>query len=451
MHILKQLINRSSNKLYTVSELNTGIKKLLEEKFPLIWICGEISNFKIPSSNHYYFTLKDNNSQISAVIFANQNRHLKFAPENGMKIKGVGRISLYEPRGVYQVIFEHIEPYGLGELQAAFEQLKSKLEKEGLFDRSFKKPIPLLPKKISVVSSPTGAVIHDIQTVIKRRYPNIHIEIAPVKVQGENSEQEISESIDLLSRLNNTDLIILARGGGSLEDLAAFNTEIVARSIFACKIPIISAIGHQTDFTIADFTADLRAPTPSAAAEIAVSVKTELEHKIFLLYKKAYSLILNGLEKEKNRSDRLYTRIINPKKKIDDLRLKTDDLRLRMSIVIRNKLQIYNERLKWKISGLNIKELEQRIYEFKLKLYALNNNLLINLNINHNKQRFEKAFLQIKNLNPEHILKLGYGIIEKPEDNKLIKSIKDITTGDNLEIRVSDGFIECSVTNLKKG
>ncbi|MBW1649584.1 MAG: exodeoxyribonuclease VII large subunit [Deltaproteobacteria bacterium] len=449
MQILKQLINSASNKLYTVSELNTGIKKLLEEKFPLIWICGEISNFKTPSSNHYYFTLKDNKSQMSAVIFANQNMYLKFMPENGMKIKGIGRISLYEPRGAYQIIFEHIEPYGLGELQAAFEHLKVKLEKEGLFDQSFKKPISFLPKKISVVSSPTGAVIHDIQTVIKRRYPNIHIEIVPVKVQGENAEQEITESINLLNRLNNTDIIILARGGGSLEDLAAFNTEIVARAIFACKIPIISAIGHQTDFTIADFTADLRAPTPSAAAELAVPVKAELEHKIFLLYNRAYSLLLNSLEKEKKQIDHLTVRIVNPRKKIDDLRLKIDDLCLKMSRVIRNKLQIYNERLKWKKSGLNIKELEKRIYELKSKLYTLNNNILINLNIDYRKQQLERAFLRIKILKPEHILKLGYGIIRKTEDNKLIKSIKDIKTGDNLEIKISDGYIECNIKRLK--
>jgi len=278
INIQKSDINAQKN-IYTVSQLNSDIKLLLEDSFPFIWISGEISNCKMPGSGHLYFTLKDENSQINCVMFRGQNQNLTFDLEGGLSITGLGRISLYEPRGTYQVIFEYLEPKGIGALQIAFEQLKDRLSSEGLFDSKYKKPLPFLPKKISLITSPTGAVVHDILKIISRRFPNLFIEIVPVKVQGDNSDKEIVQALELLNTINDSDVIIMARGGGSLEDLNAFNSENVARAVFSVKIPIVSAIGHETDFTISDFVADLRAPTPSAAAELVVPSKDELKRR----------------------------------------------------------------------------------------------------------------------------------------------------------------------------
>lgn len=218
--------------IYTVSELTDSIKLLLEENFPFIWICGEISNFNVPVSGHYYFSLKDEEAQISAVMFRSQNRNLKFVPEDGMNIIGLGRVSVYGPRGSYQIIFEYLEPRGIGAIQVAFEQLKNKLSAEGLFEEDHKKPIPFLPKNISIITSPTGSVVHDILKIIDRRFPSVQIEIIPVKVQGEGSNNEIVGGIELLNTRGDADVAILARGGGSIEDLQAFNSEEVARAIF---------------------------------------------------------------------------------------------------------------------------------------------------------------------------------------------------------------------------
>ena len=267
-------------KILTVSELTLEIKHHLEEGFGEIWVEGEISNFRSPSSGHYYFTLKDGKSQIRGVIFRFMGRYLKFEPQDGLAVICRGKISVYEPRGEYQLILDYMEPKGIGALQLAFEQLKEKLEKEGLFDAARKKPLPLLPKKIGIVASPTGAAIRDLLNVIGRRFPNVGILINPVKVQGEGSAQEIASAIYELNTIPEIDVIVVARGGGSLEDLWAFNEEIVARAIDHSSLPVISAVGHEIDFTIADFVADLRAPTPSVAGELVVKDKAELSHLI---------------------------------------------------------------------------------------------------------------------------------------------------------------------------
>ena len=273
-------LSLAERRIYTVSELTRNIKRFLEEAYPFVWVAGEISNFRTPVSGHYYFTMKDSGAQIGAVMFRAQNRHLAFKPEDGMAIIAMGRLNVYEPRGIYQVIVEYLEPEGIGVLQLAFEQLKARLAEEGLFDEKHKSPLPFLPQKIGVVTSPSGAVVRDIIQVINRRFPNLVVEVAPVKVQGEGASEEIAEALQLLNERDDIDVVVVARGGGSLEDLQAFNSEIVARAIFSSKVPVVSAVGHETDFTIADFAADLRAPTPSAAAEIIVPVKYELVKRI---------------------------------------------------------------------------------------------------------------------------------------------------------------------------
>jgi len=305
-------------KILTVSELTLNIKGHLEEGFRELWVEGEISNFRSPASGHYYFTLKDDKSQIRAVVFRFMGRSLKFEPKDGLSVICRGRITVYEPRGEYQLILDYMEPKGIGALQLAFEQLKEKLAKEGLFDPAHKKLLPLLPQKIGIVTSPTGAAIRDLLTVIGRRFSNVEILINPVKVQGEGAHQEIAKSIYELNGIPGIDVIIITRGGGSLEDLWSFNEEIVARAIYRSSIPVISAVGHEIDFTIADFVADLRAPTPSAAGELVVRDKAELINLLETLFNRMKNIILHLLETERHR-------FLFLKRRLPDLRLRVSD------------------------------------------------------------------------------------------------------------------------------
>jgi len=265
---------------WKVSELTAHIRELLETALPDVWVEGEVSNCHAAQSGHCYFTLKDAKAQIRCVCFRDQMRVLKFKPEDGLHVTVRGSLSVYDARGEYQIYVTNIEPVGLGALQLAFEQLKKKLHAEGLFDQASKKPLPVLPRCIGVVTSPTGAAIRDILRVLKRRFPNAQVSVYPTKVQGTSAAGEIAQALEYFNRAKTVDVLILARGGGSLEDLWAFNEEILARAIFASEIPVITGVGHETDFTIADFVADLRAPTPSAAAEIVVKSRQEFEHHI---------------------------------------------------------------------------------------------------------------------------------------------------------------------------
>ena len=272
--------SQSQEKVYSVSDLNREIRACLEPRFSMIWVEAEISNLKLHTSGHIYLTLKDDKSQIPAVFFSRYNQGLKFRLKDGLKVLVFGKVSVYEPRGSYQVYIEKIQPKGVGELQLAFNQLKEKLQKEGLFDEPHKKPIPAFPKTIGVVTSPTGAAIQDILNIVNRRFQGVHLILNPVRVQGEGSAQEIARAIEEFQSIEGVDVLIVGRGGGSLEDLWAFNEEIVARAIYASKVPVISAVGHEIDWTIADFVADLRAPTPSAAAELVTQNQADLLRKL---------------------------------------------------------------------------------------------------------------------------------------------------------------------------
>jgi len=271
---------KPQRKIYSVSELSQEIRAVFEDQFPDVWVTGEISNYRPAGSGHCYFTLKDAKAQLRAVCFRNQARYLKFKPTDGLAVIARGQISVYEARGEYQLIVEFLEPAGLGALQLAFEQLKTKLAAEGLFALQRKRPLPLLPRTVGIVTSPAGAVIRDMLRVMRRRFHNINVLLYPVRVQGEGAADEIVQGIHSLNRQPGVDVIIVARGGGSLEDLWAFNEERVARALAASSLPVISAVGHETDFTIADFVADLRAPTPSAAAELVVHRRQDFETEI---------------------------------------------------------------------------------------------------------------------------------------------------------------------------
>ena len=450
MNILKTGIKAQHN-IYTVSQLNSDIKLLLEDSFPFVWISGEISNCKMPGSGHLYFTLKDENSQISCVMFRGQNQKLKFDLESGLSITGLGRISLYEPRGTYQIIFEYLEPKGIGALQIAFEQLKDRLASEGLFDDKFKQPLPFLPKKISLITSPTGAVVHDILKIIDRRFPNLFIEIVPVKVQGENAEKEIVHALELLNTRNDTDVTILARGGGALEDLNAFNSEIVARAIFSAKIPVISAVGHETDFTISDFVADLRAPTPSAAAELVVPRKDELKRRYEDIFTKLKSNIHQHIEKHRYILAQVSVRLVDPKRKLHDLRLKTDDYTTRLTKILLNRINQKLEQFKlWKdLLYTNnplgyIANLNERLTNMSDKLSTLNS---IYLNDKRSFLRENRGRLYA--LNPTAILKRGYSITRTIPEAGVVKTSHSVSIGQNLEIMLAKGSLLVNVHEKK--
>lgn len=388
-------------RIYTVSELTADIKSLLEENFSFIWIFGEISNFRMPASRHFYFTLKDENAQISAVMFRGQNRNLKFDLEDGMNVTGLGRLSVYAPRGNYQIILEYLEPAGVGALQVAFEQLKARLSAEGLFDKEHKKYLPFY-LKISVITSPTGAVVHDVLKIVNRRFPNVHIEIVPVKVQGQGADMEIVAGIELLNRREDSDVAILGRGGGSLEDLHAFNSEIVARAVFASKIPIISAVGHETDFTICDFVADIRASTPSAAAELVIPLKDDLARECIRLSMSLKMRFYRYIERQRSLLNEISEKLTHPSRKIQDLRLKTDDLGTRLVRAFINSIRQKRERLSWRADRLHA-------------------------------------------LSPVAILSRGYSITRTIPDARVVTNSETVNKGQNLEVILAKGILTCSV------
>ncbi len=433
--------------ILTVSELTAQIKSQLETTFPFVWITGEISNFRVPVSGHFYFSLKDSRSQINAVMFRGQNSQLKFEPEDGMQINGIGRISLYEPRGTYQIILEYMEPGGVGALQVAFEQLKQKLSSEGLFNDEHKQSIPFLPHKICVITSLTGSVVHDIIRVLNRRFTNIPLEIIPAKVQGADAENELIAAIRLLNQRNDADVAILARGGGSLEDLQAFNTEGLAREIFASKIPIISAVGHETDFTLADFVADLRVPTPSAAAEIVVPLKADLERQCLDLRKKLTLSFSNYLRFLKTYLKEFSKRLVDPRKRIQDLRLRTDDLSSRLIRACRLIIRQRRERLLWRLEKLHTFSPAARLPQLKSRHDQLHSNLLSSFSIyikdKNNNLRTNQSKLTA--LSPMAILERGYSITRSFPDAQVVRDAESVAVGDRLQILLGTGSLEALV------
>lgn len=441
-------------KIYTVSELTDQIKALLEETFPFIWIVGEISNFRTPLSGHFYFTLKDADSQISAVMFRGQQRQLKFEPEDGMRVTAMGRLSVYEPRGSYQIILEYMEPSGIGALQIAFEKLKSRLAQEGLFEDQYKQPIPFLPQKIALITSPSGAVVHDILNIFERRYANVDVRILPVKVQGDGAEDEIVAALDLLGQQADFDAAILARGGGSMEDLQAFNSESVARAIYACEVPLISAVGHETDYTIADFVADLRAPTPSAAAELLLPVKKELLQTVRTFSTDLHYRMITRIERLRRTLLDTAKRLADPRKKSQDWRLRLDDLTARLSRQIRQILARKNERLQWRQDKLLMNSPLSRFENFKAIIDKNFNKLfeLYNKDRQINSARLRELNARLDALNPIAILERGYSITRTVPQAKIVRDPETVAVHQELEVIVSRGALICRVKEkLKNG
>ncbi len=433
---------KNNGQMYTVSTLTSEIKFLLEERFPFLWITGEISNYAVPASGHSYFSLKDPNAVISCVMFKNQKRGLKFRPESGMKIFGLARISLYEPRGSYQLIFEHLEPEGAGSLQVAFEQLKKKLASQGFFEDSHKKPIPFLSSKINVITSGTGAAVRDIIHVARRRFPGCHLQVVPVKVQGETAEMEIADAIETVNlSLKPADLIILARGGGSIEDLSAFNSERVARAIFLSKIPVITGVGHETDFTIADFVADLRAPTPSAAAELALPDKPALIHQNNRLRASLIHAMNQKMDFFHQKLDDLNTRLKSPNRSVDEVRTRIEESKGRMKRNLQSRVECNKERVFWLLKGLEGKIPLVKIREHRKHVDRLTAALGIGMDISLSASRAKTREIQVKleALNPKSVLDRGYSISRILPGKKILMDANDAAVDDQIEIVLSKG------------
>jgi exodeoxyribonuclease VII large subunit len=442
----------ATRRILTVSELTGRIKSLLENSFAFVWVCGEISNFRAPGSGHYYFTLKDENAQVAAVMFRNQNRQLKFMPADGISIIGLGRISVYEPRGSYQLILEYVEPAGVGALQIAFENLKQRLADKGYFDERHKQRLPFLPHKISLITSPTGAVVHDIITVASRRFPNMPLQIVPVKVQGVGSEDEIALALELVNRRSDADVIILARGGGSLEDLQAFNSERVAMAIFNSRIPVVSAVGHETDFTIADFIADLRAPTPSAAAELVVPDKNELTRRCIESDSKLHAIIVNYISSHFKTISDLTRRLKDPRKKVQELWIRIDDMIGRLRRLSAMHLRRENERLSGLSRRLQASSPINRAQKAQLELERINYNLIILFKIFIEKKQssFRETRAKLEALNPMAVLRRGYSVTRRLPDRRVVTDPDHVALGQDLEVMVAEGSLLCNVKGASR-
>lgn len=438
-------------KILTITELTQRIKKYLEEGFEEIWVEGEISNFRSPSSGHYYFTLKDDKSQVRAVVFRFMGRYLKFEPQDGLLVICRGRINVYEPRGEYQLILDYMEPKGIGALQLAFEQLKEKLQKEGFFDPERKKPLPLLPQKIGIVTSPTGAAVRDLLNVIRRRFPDVEILINPVKVQGERAAQEIACAIEELNHITGIDVIILARGGGSLEDLWAFNEEIVARAIYHSSIPIISAVGHEIDFTISDFVADLRASTPSAAGELVVRDKVELTNLIESLSNRLGSRMIHLLETERNKLNFLKKRVPDLRLRLSDLQLRVDDVSSHLAPRIIQMLQLKEEILMGRKVRLLLRNPKHKIEEYLKSISLCEKELIDSMSqlLDRLHQVLEKHLRGLDSLSPLNVLKRGYSITRLLPFYQIVKESGMLSKGDRVNIVLGEGEIFCQVEKIK--
>lgn len=402
------LLADRKKKVYTVSQLNREIRFLLEAQYPVLWVEGEISNLKLHSSGHIYFSLKDEKTQISAVFFSHHNHSLKFELKDGLKVLALGKVSLYEARGQYQLYVERLAPKGLGALQLAFLQLKEKLEKEGLFRSECKKPIPKFPRVVGVVTSPTGAAIRDILNVVSRRFQGTQVLLNPVRVQGEGAAQEIAQAIKEMNECGGIDVLIVGRGGGSLEDLWAFNEETVARAVFASRIPVISAVGHEIDWTICDLVADLRAPTPSAAAELVVQNREELERRLA-------------------------------------------DMEAGMKKAARNLLEDWHSRLETLRESYAFKQPLALVAQYFQRVDELLRQLQNYLRafVMMKRQAFETASGRLHALSPLAILERGYSL-SFDSGGMLLKEARTVRAGEEIVTRLAKGKLFSKVTAVEK-
>jgi exodeoxyribonuclease VII large subunit len=413
---------------------------------------GEVSNLRCPPSGHLYFSLKDRTGQLRAVLFRTGGRRLKFVPADGQAVLARGHLTVYEPRGDYQLIVDYLEPVGLGALQAAFEQLKERLAAEGLFDTARKRPLPALPRRVGIVTSPTGAVIRDMLTVLARRFANVQVVINPVPVQGEGAAARIAEAIDELNALGLADVIIVGRGGGSLEDLWAFNEEAVARAIARSMVPVISAVGHETDVTIADFVADLRAPTPSAAAELVVRTKAELTGRVDQLRQEVFRSFRLLIERQRDHVRHERRALIDPQRAIEAALLRADDLGERLRAVLPRFLQRQAERMRGLSQRFRSRSPLEVVRATLLRLEQSRDRLAQQMRRQEQTRRthVEHQRAHLHSLSPLAILGRGYSIARRLSDGRILRSIEGVTPGERVVIMLHEGELQTTVEEVRR-
>ena len=428
--------------VWSVSQLTRRVKSLLEHEIARVWVSGEISNFRVSPAGHAYFTLKDETSQLSCVMFKGKLSRLKFEPESGIEVMVNGLVTVYEQRGQYQIICDEMQPKGLGALQLAFERLKQKLQEEGLFDEERKKSLPLLPRRIGIVTSPTGAAIRDILNVLGRRFANVHVILYPARVQGDEAAAEIAEGIRTLDEWG-VDVMIVGRGGGSLEDLWPFNEEVVVRAVFEARTPIVSAVGHEIDYALTDFAADLRAPTPSAAAEIVIQERETLVAKIDGLAGRMARAMGHQLESARSRLDVIQSSFVfqRPEELIRQRRQRADELRMNLERVVAGRIEMSRHRFDSARQAIGLLSPANQVRRSSDALHGLRQRLhraAVTAGTRA-RARFEPLVAQLDALSPLAILSRGYAVAWKMPEEKLIRKAAQLKKDDKLRIRFGEG------------
>jgi exodeoxyribonuclease VII large subunit len=436
--------------IYTVSGLTREIRQRLETGFPLVWVSGEISNLRQPSSGHYYFTLKDEGAQLRSVLFKGNHQHLRFKPQEGSQVLCRGRLTVYEPRGEYQLVLDYLEPLGWGALAQAFEALKARLQAEGLFAAENKKPLPFLPRRLALVTSPTGAVVRDFLRLLSQRCPNVEVLIYPVKVQGAAAAGEIAAALDDLAHYPGLEVIVLARGGGSLEDLWPFNEEIVARAIHRCPVPVVSAVGHEVDYTMADFVADVRAPTPSAAVELVVPDKTELHRRLERLGA-AFNLGWKRRAEAARHHLQLTSRLLpDLRRTLTDLRLKVDEKAETLARRSRRGLEGCRQQVRLAHSRVFLLSPRRSLPLNRQRLDQTGQTLGHRWHLKMKEKRRHLDYLQshLQQLSPLAILERGYAVATKLPEGTIIRDASQAPAGTAIRVRVAQGRMDCEVKEL---
>ena len=443
----------SERAVLSVSELTARIKEQLEVAFPAVWVEGEISNLRTPGSGHAYFTLKDETAQLRAVLFRNRGRRIRFEPEDGMKVLAFGGLDLYPPRGEYQLVVELLEPKGVGALQYAFEQLKRRLEAEGLFAEARKRALPAFPRVIGIVTSPTGAAIRDMLHIIGRRFGDLRILIVPVRVQGEEAPGEIVAALTLLATLEDLDVVIVGRGGGSIEDLWAFNDERVARAIVASRVPVISAVGHETDYTIADFVADLRAPTPSGAAELVVREKLAVMRTLVDLHDRLRQAMAAQMERRRERVASLARRrvLTEPGRALREWTRRLDEAQTGLAGAVRAHQRMLRHRVELATNALSSQHPLARISHGAAVLTQLRGRLAASAThrAKHSQHRLAAAVGRLQSLSPLAVLGRGYSLTRLPS-GAVVRSAGSLRAGDVIEVLLAEGALDARVTDVKE-
>jgi exodeoxyribonuclease VII large subunit len=443
----------SEKTILTVSRLTALLRGVLEENFEQLWLQGEVSNLSYPSSGHCYFTLKDPGAQIRCVMFKSAVKNLKFRLADGMKLIARGRISVYDQRGEYQLICEYVEPDGIGALQTAFVQLKEKLTLEGLFAEAHKIPLPRFPRTIGVITSPTGAAIHDILHVLKRRFASLNVLLYPVRVQGEGAAVEIARAIGEMNRLAEVDVLIVGRGGGSLEDLWAFNEEVVARAVYRSEIPVISAVGHETDWTICDFVADLRAPTPSAAAELVIASSEELRTQVETLSGRARRSIRALLSAHAGRLESLRRALHDPRTMLGHMVQRTDDLTGRLELALTAAVSRRRARFERLHDALQHNDPQHRVDVFRqrIALLTMRSEGLLVQRLDAHKQAFYDKAVRLEVLSPLKTLARGYAVATRESAQSVVTDAASLTIDEHLRVQFHLGAARCRVESLETG